>query len=454
MSGLRRHLAALVLAAVLLPGPGRAEDLVLTPEGMVQAALLLIDRGNPEQALKFAKALLLRDPKDKTALILKSRAERDLGEFRAAVLSGRQAWRLSVTDPERHAAALVVAQGLASGDRRLAAQFWLRRAVEYAPDAQARSEAARDLRYVRARSRLALRLDLDVRPSSNVNGGSSARILEFQGIPMILSPDARALAGWRGQIGLTGSYGLAESPTAKTDLRFGLVQRRVVLSGAAQAAAPMARAADYAFAALEVGVDQAWKLNMPGGEATVAATFGQNRYGGVDMSRYGRLELGVSRALGSATAGRLALSAERQMRLDNASRSATVLGLSVGVAQKLGNGDRLNLTMELRRSQSEATDIDHRAKSLTLGWTKAEAVLGTGVSASLGVTDADYDLSRFTSNGRHDLTVEAQLDLAFERMDYMGFIPVMSIEAENTRSNVALNQSQSVGVGFSIRSSF
>lgn len=452
---MKRRLAGLVLGAALSLGAAAwAEPLVLTPEGMEQAGLILLERGEPEKALKFAEALLQRDQGDIGALILKARAERDIGRYDASVATGRKAWRLAQAPADRHAAALAVAQGLASGDQRLFAQFWLRRALETAPDAQARAAAARDLRYVRTRTRLSLRADLDLRPSSNVNGGTSERILEFQGIPLIISPDARALSGWRGQIGLTGQFRLAESESAKTDLRFGLVERRVTLSDKAKADAPMAKASDYAFSAVELGFDQAWRLDMPGGEATLSATLGQNRYAGADMSRYGRLEFGLSRSFEGGYAGRLGLSAERQDRLDNASRSATIWGLNLGGMTRLASGDRLHLSLDLRQSQSAASEVDHNAKTLALTWSKAEPVFGAALSFGIDVTDSDYDRSRYSADGRHDLAVGARLGLAFQNLDYMGFIPVMTIEAEKTRSNVAINSSDSYGIGFSIRSSF
>lgn len=453
MTAMRGHVFGLLIAAVLA-GPVSAESLELTPEGMRQAALLLLERGEAGQALRFATALLARDPQDIDALVLKSRAERDLGDYPAAVQSGRAAWQHASSATERHMAALAVAQGLASGDRRLAAQVWLRRALEHAPDAASRKAAARDLRYVRTRTRLALKFDLDLRPSSNVNGGSSARILEFHGIPLVLSPDARALSGWQGQVGVTGSFRLAESRDAKTDLRFGLMNRSVRLSDAAKAAAPMARGSDYGFTAVELGLDQAWKLPQPGSEVTLSGTFGQNWFGGEAMSRYGRLEFGMTRSLGPKVAGRLGLSAERQMRVDSADRSATVLGLSLGAMRKLGNGDRMQVSAELRDTRSDASDVDHLTKGLTLSWTKADPVMGIGLSASLGVTVDDFARSRYTSDGRHDLTGEANLSMAFETLDYMGFIPVMTLQAEKTRSNVSLYRSESVGIGFSIRSSF
>ena len=53
-----------------------------------------------------------------------------------------------------------------------------------------------------------------------------------------------------------------------------------------------------------------------------------------------------------------------------------------------------------------------------------------------------------------DEGVGAELSLAFEKVDYMGFIPVVTLSGSRTRSNISLYDSQSLGVGFSIRSKF
>jgi hypothetical protein len=442
---------ALLLA---LASAARAETVVLTPDNMTRMSILMLERGRPDVALKYADALLYRDPKDATALILKSRAERDMGQTGKATATGRLAWRNAESERERYGAAMAVAQGLASGGQKFRAQFWLRRAIQEAPDERAQKIAERDFKYVRNRSRLAFRLDFSARPSSNVNGGTSERILDFYGIPLTISPDSRALSGGRAQVIATARYRLAESTQAKTDLRLGVVERVVWLSDEAKAQAPMADASDYAYSGIELGLDRAWKLGVPGGEATVAFSLGHNRYGGEDMSDYARLDLGVQRAWKGGYTGTVTVSAERQNRLDDPERSATLTTLAFGGAKRLKGGDSLSLRLEGRTTRSDDPSIDHDAVSAQIGWSRAKPVLGTGLSMSLGIEARDYDESALSATGRHDLTARGTVGLSFDKLDYMGFIPTLTIEAEHTKSNIVLNRSHSFGVGLGIVSKF
>lgn len=449
-----RTLAAAVLFLGISAPVVEAEPLVLTPEGMVQMAVMMLDRGYPEQALRFAEALLQRNPKDATALIVKARAERDMARYPQSIATARVAWRAADLPRERYGAALAMAQGFASDGQKLRAQLWLRRAIEEAPNDAARSVAVRDLRYVRSRSRLSLRFDVSVRPSSNVNGGTYERMIEFFGIPLTISPDSRALSGGVVQSAATAQYRIAESQAAKTDLRFGIVERRVWLSPSAKAEAPMARSANYAFSGYEVGLDQAWKLPSIQGEATASVTFGHNRYGHAPMSDYARLDLDLFRTFSVALSGQAGISLERQLRADDPARSATITSASASLSKRLQDGDKLTFSLELRDTQSDSDSIDHRALRTGVNWTKSQPVFGAGFSASLGVEARDYARSALSPTGREDLALRARASLSLQKLDYMGFMPVVSVEAERTRSNIALYRSQSLGVGVSIQSKF
>ncbi|NEX47769.1 surface lipoprotein assembly modifier [Pseudotabrizicola algicola] len=453
-AGAALRAAALCLGLMAAGAVAQAAPLVLTPEGMVQMAVTLLDRGEPAQAERFADALLQQNPKDATALILKARAQRDMAAYPQSRATARLAWTGATLPRERYGAAMAMAQALASDGQRLRAQLWLRRAIDAAPTETARAVAVRDLRYVRNRSRLSLRLDFSVRPSSNVNGGTSERVIDFLGLPLTIAPDSRALSGGVVQAAATAQYRLAESAAAKTDLRFGLIQREVWLSSAAKAAAPMARAGNYRLSGYEIGLDRAVKLPALQGEATAALTFGHNRFGGSPMSDYARVDLGLSRQLAPRLTVEFGLTAERQRRLDAPNRSANILGASAGLTRQLDGGDRVGVTLDLRDTRSRADSIDHRAISADLTWTKAEPVRGIGLSAGMGLAARDYDRAALSPDGRQDVTLRAEANLALQELDRMGFMPVLSVRAERTRSNIALHRAQSLGLGLSIRSKF
>jgi tetratricopeptide (TPR) repeat protein len=440
----------------LAPRPAQAETapVQLDARNVMTLAVMFLDQGRPAEALAFAEALLQRNPQDPAALALKSRAERDLQQFDAAVASGRAAWRAAESAGARFDAAMAVAQGLASGGQKFRAQFWLRRAMEAAPDEGARREAERDFAYVRNRSRLWLRFDASLRPSSNVNNGSSNGVLWFYGLPFALSGDAMALSGTEAQAALTLKYRVQEDERSKTDLRFGLMQKSVRLSTEAKAQAPRAKNSDYALTGVELAAEHVRRLD-PRTEALAFVTLGKSWYGGQEMSEYLRLDLGMSRKLGKRLVLKAQVSAEAQERQDNALRSADIGSLSFGGALALGQaGDRAELMVTLRDTRSGSAEIDHDLARLRLDWDRGRPVLGAALSLGVWAETRDYARSRYSVEGREDMAWGGELSVGFEKIDYMGFVPVMTIEAQKTDSTIGLFDSETLGLRLSIRSKF
>lgn len=216
------RLIASILTAVFLTAQAQAQT--LTADQMRGAAVSAIGEGQPELALQIATALLTRDAQDVTALILKARAARDLGQFDIAHPAAAQAWQQAATPQERYDSARVMAQVLASQNQRTRAQLWLRRAVQHAPDEQMRQAAVRDFRYVSARNRWNTQLNLSLAPNSNINNGSvreSTQIYDFFSQDYVtarLGGAARALSGIEASLGATLRYRLLETETFRTDL--------------------------------------------------------------------------------------------------------------------------------------------------------------------------------------------------------------------------------------------
>ncbi|MFZ1468760.1 MAG: surface lipoprotein assembly modifier [Paracoccaceae bacterium] len=453
-----RRLTAGVVALWFALGtaPGaRAEVIQLDAENLYRLALVMIDSNRPEQALAYSSALVQRDPDDARALALKSWAERDLGLYTESVRSGRLAWAKSDTDAESFGAAMAVAQGLSSRGQKFLAQIWLRRAMAVAPDDASKRLAERDFAYVRTRSRLWLRFDASVQPSNNVNNGSSSSILWFYGLPLLLSGDAQALSGVEGNFGLTLKYRLAETEKAKTDLTFAMVQTAVVLSDKAQLQAPTAKGSDYAFSALEVGLEQSWRLAaLRGGEMRAALTAGHSWYGGAPLADYLRVQASVTRPVSPRLSFNGRLLVERQNRLDSSRNSSDIWSLGLGMSAVTASRDRVDLGLSYRDTASESTEIDHERLRLDVDWTRRKPVLAAEMTLGVWAEMRDFSQSRYSADGRTDHGLGVDLSLAFETVDYMGFIPVVTLSASRTSSNISLFDSENLGVGFSIRSKF
>lgn len=449
---LRAGLIVCSLAA--FAGNALAEGVTLTPQNMAKLASVALAQQDPLSALSLTTALVARDATDATAWILKSQAERDLGRTAQARKSAKAAWAAAKDQREKYGAAMAMAQALSSSGRRTAAQLWLRRAVEVAPSDAARMVATRDFDYVRSRNPLALRFDLALRPSSNVNNGASDPVFEFMGFPFQLSGDALALSGVEATAALSGRYRLAETERGVTDLRFAATQKLVWLSEAAQAQAPDASNGDYSFAGLEAGLMRRAHLGETTLIYTAGLAVGHNWFGGADLTDYLRADLGIEGPLSKSVTGYAALSAESQRSLQSSQGSADILGLSGGVVAKRGNGDQIKLGLDLGQTDSTQAPSSYSAVGLSLDYTRAAPVMGVALAANLGVEARDYAVSPYTSSGRQDLRLTAGVQATLTTIDYMGFSPVLSVSLQEARSNVSIFQTRTVGFGLSVKSNF
>jgi tetratricopeptide (TPR) repeat protein len=453
MQGLRLFAAAFAL--LLLTQGAVSQSVQLNAENLRNLALFTLEQGDVASALDMADALLLADPHDPVALVVRSRALRNLGQTDAAISSAVAAWQFAPTPHLRFAAALARAQALASDGQRLRAQWWLRRATELAPDDRGRALAQRDFEYVRSRTPLRLRFDFSLRPTSNLNNGSSQTTLTIPGLPFVFDIDGagQALSGYRATLGASGRYRLDTTAQAETDLTFAVTQQVSLLSGAARRQAPAVRGRDFDFAAIEAGLSYR-RAATAATQLTASLTFGTNRYGGAALSNYVRVGLASTTALSQATQVDLAFSAEDQHRQDAALNSALILTASGVVKHSFSNRDQLHVGLTLRDTQSAAGPVDHGAVTASLTYALARPVLGMAISATVDVGTKTYARSAFSATGRDDLKLGLSVDATLRNLDYLGFAPVISLNISETQSNISLYDTRDASVGFSIISTF
>ena len=447
---------ALVLALALPGGvlrPAQAEELQLAPGEMVLAANRALALDRPEAALAMAEALIARDPEDLQALLVKSRALRDLGRYGAAETAAREAWGLAAEDPAKYAAAMAIAQALASAGRRGEAQLWLRRAFEAAGTERQRALAERDYRYVRARNPLHFRLATGLTPSSNVNGGSSQDTLTLFCLPFPLSPDAQALSGL--QATTTGGLTFRVLGGERFETRVGLdaTLRRTWLSADARAQAPDARGREYDYAALALVLSHTVLGTTPGRESEYELKLGRTWYGRAALADF--LSARGETTLPVAGRHRLTLTARGDLqRPVSGAASLTLAELGGRFLHAFEGGNRVRLSLVVQRGFSaDAT------RAFTLGRIGAEyflarPVLGAHLSAGLMITRQDYPVSFYRAAGRHDRSAELFLEARLEPLSVYGFSPVVSLRGRRTRSNIELFTSDEVSLGLGFRSDF
>lgn len=144
----------------------------------------------------IAQGILAAHPEDVPAMLLASRALRDLGREAESLAQARAAQSVAASDEDRFFAALVMAQTRASGGHKTMAQLWLRRAAQVAPNDGLRDLALRDFRQVRQSNPWRFGVELRLSPSDNLNGAPKTNSFTFAGLPFV-NPSAVPLSGLR-----------------------------------------------------------------------------------------------------------------------------------------------------------------------------------------------------------------------------------------------------------------
>ena len=466
--GPRRPRAGLLLGALLAvawpigtPAAGTGEEngqktapVELGPDQMRAAAMAALRDGTPQRAYVYSEALLRRDPNDRTALLIHSRAARDLGRFPRARTAARTAWTLSETDSQKYASSLVMAQALASGGQRTRAQWWLRRAVQYAPNEALTRKAVNDFRYVRARNRWNGRLNFSITPDSNINNGSSSDTTFLLGglIEVPLTGAARALSGVEFALSADLRYRFYETETRAQDVTFQMDARHYELSASAKESAPGTEGNDFDFAIYSAGYAFR-QINFDRrGEFRATADLGQTWYGGEEYTRFFRLGGAQSYRLGRGNKIDLRLAGEHQTGITTNDSDTLRADLSFTTHVLNGATFWTGATVASTRSPYRSAEFDEIGVRAQL--TLAKPLAGATVQLGVGARNRSYDYSLHSMDGRQDDRVQADLTMIFRKVDYYGFNPTMQISASRTDSNIALYDSERIGINFGIRSAF
>lgn len=449
--------ALLIVANLTCPFAVQAKPITLSVEAMRQLAFEAVTAGFADQALAYSDLLLQRDPKDSTALAIRAQAFRALGRTAEAHVTAKLAWKTAESDNGRYGAAMAMAQVLSTQGRRTAAQLWLRRAAQVAPNARAYAIARRDFGYVKSRNPWVLQFDTSASPSSNLNNGSSNSHMTIGNLPILfdIPPDQQALSGLQFGLGLTATYRFSPTgPNRQTEARVGLMGQSVALSADAKEKAPEARAADYRYTALEFGLAHHRGLDPVNKNVLhISGTVGHNWYGGADLSNYLRLALALDHNLHNGSSLSFGLAGDHTARLDRPIQSSERLTASVGYNFTLGS-HRLSLQVEGAQTESISAEVRNDAVTLSLGWKKTKPVVGLILSGGIDLTQQVFADSRYVVGGREDDKMTAQVQMGFQNVEYMGFSPLLTLQATQVNSNTAQNTRHNLGITLGIQSAF
>ena len=461
-------------AAVIccLASPAAAQGVSLSADQMRGFANQLLQEGDAPRAVAVTEALLLRNPNDIGALLIRSQASLAIGETDAAIAAAAAAYRAAKDKNTRYVAARLAARAHASVQADTIAQIWLRRARENAPNEAAAVDVAEDYRFLRQRNPWSTRLSFGVTPSGNVNNGSTNATTQaydvdddflitlfFLGIydpstgEFVIGNNQRALSGVEVSAGVDTQYRLRQSPTSITHLEFSANGRTAILSSEAKEAAPTTKGSDFAFASLSFGVSHRWITAPETAPWSLNANVRKDWFGGDAYSTTASLRAAHSVRLSEENRLRYGLAMERTFYEGDRPHATKVSG-NVGISRRIDDGRFLNFGVRADRSQSDFQDADYRSLSLFGSYDLGRPVENIAVTLGGSYEDRLYAETFYGPDERSEQTASLTASFFFEDIEYYGFSPVMTLRASRTDSNIKQFQREDLGISFDVRSSF
>lgn len=419
------------------------------PEARAMARKALL-AGDFKTAAILGRTLLKRDRDDFTALIILAGAEQAMGQNTLAITHAKRAYGLSGLKQARFDAAMIISRAEFGEKHFVAAQYWLRRSGQTAPNRRLAALARREFRYVARVKPFETRFEVTIAPSSNVNNGAQSGRITINGLPFVLSGDAQALAGTVATLGLKVSRRFWGRAGETGHVGVNLLSRSARLTPAARALSGGKSGADYAFAAAEIEVG----LSGAGGADSGLFTIGRNWYGGTTLSDYVRTEVSQAFTINKTTALAVGLSAERQIRLDKFARSASLGGVSLSASFGLGGGNIATLRYGLSDVFSASPEIASVAHMVSASYALARPVLGAQLSFGAGISAKFFKAPYLSPRLRRDFGVSAYLSILLPKYAVMGFAPNINVDLSRNFSNERLYDTVSQSVSIGVKSTF
>lgn len=439
----------------------QAEVLNLTRNQALMVASQAFASGDLVLANVIARRLLEGDPKDVQALMVLAATEPGLGNPKLGRAMGRKAWAASRGRPDelRYSIARLTSKAAFVEGRPAIAQYWLRRALDVAPDTAAESQTGRDLQQIRARTPLRWKLDLQVTPSSNINGGSDVGLLIVdQHIIGTLGGWSEARSGMRTTAEAELLYALPAHATGQNILGLRAIVASYSLSSAAQAAAPELDASVLNRTTVEALIRR--DQNRPGSKMplSMTLTLGQSWQGGYILGPHIRGDARTALVLGKDASLWLGGSLERQWQRGGLGVSDAVQLQLTGSKAVSSLAGQLNLSLGATAAQADFVNSTYNAVDLRVGYAPDAAVGTAQIAVALNAGWRGYDRYSLgfaeVTKGRTDQTWGVTLDMTLPKLSVMGFAPDLTLTHQVTSSNISRYSGSQTSVALGIRSNF
>lgn len=450
-------LAWLPFGATLAQGTA-PETVTLTIEQSRTVAVQALSKGQPQVAAQIAAGLLQRDGDDAFAHFVLARAMQQMQQPAQGRRAAARAFRYARTPTQKYEASQLAATLAYEQGAHGIAQIWLRRSWNHAPTPQARTILKKDYAVLRHLNPWQVQGRLSIIPSDNVNNGAKDPYMQIEGVPFVgvLSGDALALSGIKAVADLSLGYRLRQSRRDQTRVTGRLYLNRVALSDEARSIAPTARNGDFAYSDFALGVEHQM-AHATGAQSLYSLSVGRLWYAGAPYQD--RVGLGLTHLRPLDDAGRVRYTGQFQ-RATPASGAAELYQFDLGAdwQHPLSNGDLWGYGLSARLVDTRtAIHQENRATGhVTYGFGKS--VGPAKVSLTLGVSVGHYPNYRLGTivvpGGRDDRSVFGSASFTFDTLDYAGFAPALTLQAQRTRSNVSRFSSDAISVSLGFVSRF
>jgi tetratricopeptide (TPR) repeat protein len=461
---MRARIAA-ALACCLMALPAQAQTaagapMTLPATAMQQLGLQAVEQGRFDLALQIADALIAANPSDTFAYYLKATALYRTNRLPEAQKAAKLSYRYSHSPEQSYQAARLTALAAYNSQHYGTAQWWLRRAAQYAPEEARRDRSIAEFNAVRAKNPMSVELSFSIVPSDNVNSGSSGSFNYIDGVPYvgILTPDALALPGWIAEASVDLQYRLSATDSGSTFVGLYVFAQDITLSDSAKADLGDYPAPDLGARRAEVSLRHSFAKAGGVQSVTVAGIVGIQQEGGVEEQTYGRLRLGYARALDAVSLFNIAVAAETREAVRKQEYGDQIYTLRGSYVRSLKSADVATATLfasQFRTSydgQSSVTfggDLSYDI-ARDFGPMNLSLAAGAYVSQFDGYTIATIEVP----GGRQDTTGYLQVQALFPGVEYSGFAPVLTLQRKVTSSNVSRFDSKETSISLGIQSTF
>lgn len=459
---IRKTIRPFGLALLIALGAGAvkapAEGVKLTVDQARTMAYHAINQQRPKLAYHLAEGVLEVHPRDGAAHYTQALAFSQVGAYGFGRKSARKAYNNAQTPVQRYEAAHLASQLAFKEDKLTLSQFWLRRAVHHAPSEEVRQDSIQAFKNVRARNPLHFSLQFSVTPSDNVNNGANSPVNIIDGVPVagVLSPSAQAVDGVVATTDLKARYRISYTDRSVTHVTGRAYARRVEFNNAVAGLS----GSDVSSSRLEIGLQHALIDGSRRGQWQFNVTGGRVWSGGSPLYDFARFGVERDQRLTDNLLLSVGTSVERQQDETFPFNDATQYQVFAHLSYRLSGGGRLGAFASFR--DTETSGFNRASEQITgvLSYTMGRELGPARLSFQVGQSYVDYDTYSLGAGlgavpgGRRDDSTFGGVTAAFQDWSYLGFVPTVSVQTEQSRSNISRFDVDETSVSFGIRSEF